>query len=70
MAQTLRRIGWSRPGPTVAALLILGLLLWAKLLLVTNHPRTAVAVPRRAPTGTATVPTDGAATHSAPADPR
>jgi hypothetical protein len=53
--------GWrdlmrSRPGPLGAALAVLGLLLWAKLLLVTNHPRTAVARPSPGP---------GAATASA-----
>jgi|GEM_PF-2395489 len=35
----------NRLGGLVVAL-VFGLLLWAKLLLVTNHPRTAVADPK------------------------
>ena len=60
-----RAIRPGRPGPMAAAVIVLGLLLWAKLLLVTNHPRTAVA----RPDATATVPTDSATT-AHPADGR
>lgn len=56
--------GSSRRGRHAATLLIaavFGLLLWARLLLVTNHPRTAIADPP-APTpvapATASAPTD------------
>jgi hypothetical protein len=35
---------------------VFGLLLWAKLLLVTNHPRTAIADPAPAPPSAAEAP--------------
>lgn len=51
-----------RLGGLVVAI-VFGLLLWAKLLLVTNHPRTAIADPEPPPAPTAP------ATPAAPAAP-
>lgn len=39
---------WRRPSFFALAVLALGLLLWARFLLVTGHPRTAIAEPPRA----------------------
>jgi hypothetical protein len=62
MSQKSQR-GTSRRGRHGATLLIaavFGLLLWARLLLVTNHPRTAIADPPVTPAApaTASAPTD------------
>lgn len=39
------RCGWPRPSFFTLAVLAFGLLLWARFLLVTGHPRTAIAEP-------------------------
>ncbi|HYE01923.1 MAG TPA: hypothetical protein VD963_01680 [Phycisphaerales bacterium] len=42
----LGRLAWRGHGPSLGVLVVaLGLLLWAKLVLVTGHPRTAIARP-------------------------
>lgn len=56
MSEKIQR-GTSRRGRHAATLLIaavFGLLLWARLLLVTNHPRTAIADPPATPVAPAT----------------
>ncbi len=45
-----------RTGYFGAAMVAMGLLLWARFLLITGHPKTAMATPE-APSGTATSPT-------------
>ena len=43
---------------SLVVVVVFGLLLWAKLLLVTNHPRTAIADPKPAAPPTASVAAD------------
>ncbi len=66
-SQSVRRVA------VMVMVVVFGLLLWAKLLLVTNHPRTAVADPEvnRSPVTAPAAPAHAqvhAAEHSA--DPR
>jgi hypothetical protein len=48
--------GSARPTMFAFAVLAFGLLLWARFLLVTGHPRTAIAEPPVAPQVTAVHP--------------
>lgn len=54
---------WGAMPRTAAAAtiaVVFGLLLWAKLVLVTGHPRTAIAEPRKnEPSAAATAPPSG-----------
>lgn len=47
-SSSLLRTTRSRRTATLMVAVVFGLLLWAKLLLVTNHPRTAIADPEPA----------------------
>ncbi len=59
--QTGRRFGWlTRPeGGIVLGALMVGLLLWARLLLITDHPRTAIADPDQVRATEPTPPDEG-----------